>query len=83
MKDVDSVYGGTLICNSVRWLSRGSVIDRRIERMNEIKLFWEEIKATLSAGKRPAVIPKSRPNSYKLMCHVRVCYFPSERRSIS
>ena len=39
LKEVESAYNGLLMYNNVRWLSRGKVLERFVECLNETKLF--------------------------------------------
>ena len=39
LSEVESAYNGLLMYNNVRWLSRGKVLERFVECLNEIKLF--------------------------------------------
>ena len=39
LNEVESAYSGLLMYNNVRWLSRGKVLERFVECLNEIKLF--------------------------------------------
>ena len=36
---VDSIHGGLLMYNNVRWLSRGKVLQRFVECLDEVILF--------------------------------------------
>jgi hypothetical protein len=42
MKEVDPVYCGLLVYNSVYWFSGSCVLDRRVKRLNEIIWLLEE-----------------------------------------
>lgn len=42
LEEVDSQYSGLLMYNNVRWLSRGKVMNRFVELINEIRLFLTE-----------------------------------------
>jgi len=44
LKEVESVYSGLLMYNSVRWLSRGRVLERFVECVDEIRLFLDSNK---------------------------------------
>ena len=39
LNEVESAYNGLLMYNNVRWLSRGEVLERFVECLNEINLF--------------------------------------------
>ncbi|CAG4959705.1 unnamed protein product [Colias eurytheme] len=41
LDEVNSVYNGLLMYNNVRWLSRGSVLERFVECLEEIRLFLQ------------------------------------------
>ena len=42
LNEVDSVYKGLKMYNNVRWLSRGLVLKRFVECLDEIKLFLND-----------------------------------------
>lgn len=48
LNEVNSVYNGLLMHNSVRWLSRGRVLERFVECLNEVRIFLNENKQTFS-----------------------------------
>ena len=39
LNEVESAHNGLLMYNNVRWLSRGKVLERFVECLNETKLF--------------------------------------------
>lgn len=41
LDEVESAYNGLLMYNNVCWLSRGKVLERFVECINEIKLFLD------------------------------------------
>ena len=41
LDEVNSVYNGLLMYNNVRWLSRGSVLERLVKCLDEIRLFLQ------------------------------------------
>lgn len=41
LDEVNSVYNGLLMYNSVRWLSRGNVLERFVDCLEEIRLFLQ------------------------------------------
>ena len=48
LNEVNSVYNGLLMYSSVRWLSRGRVLERFVECLNEIRIFMNENKQSFS-----------------------------------
>jgi len=44
LNEVQSVYSGLLMYNSVRWLSRGRVLERFVECLDEIRMFMDDNK---------------------------------------
>ena len=42
LNEVDSQYSGLIMYNNVRWLSRGQVVNRFVELLEEIKCFLGE-----------------------------------------
>ena len=48
LNEVQSVYSGLLMYNSVRWLSRGRVLERFIECLDEIRMFMDDNKQNYS-----------------------------------
>jgi len=42
LEEIDSQYSGLLMYNNVRWLSRGQVLNRFVDLLEEIKLFLHE-----------------------------------------
>jgi hypothetical protein len=42
LQEVESQYGGLLMYNNVRWLSRGQVLHRFVELLDEIRFFIPE-----------------------------------------
>ena len=44
LNEVESVYSGLLMYNSVSWLNRGRVLERFVECLDEIRLFLESSK---------------------------------------
>ena len=46
LNEVQSVYSGLLMYNSVRWLSRGRVLERFVECLDEIRMFMDDNKQT-------------------------------------
>lgn len=48
LKEVQSVYSGLLMYNNVRWLSRGRVLERFVECLDEIRMFMDDNKQKCS-----------------------------------
>ena len=48
LNEVQSVYSGLLMYNSVRWLSRGRVLERFVECLDEIRMFMNDNKQKYS-----------------------------------
>ena len=44
LNEVQSVYSGLLMYNSVRWLSRCRVLERFVEGLDEIRIFLDDNK---------------------------------------
>src|SRR6218665_2960879 len=48
LNEVQSVYSGLLMYNRVHWLSRGRVLERFVECLDEIRMFMDESKQKYS-----------------------------------
>ncbi|GFV25913.1 general transcription factor II-I repeat domain-containing protein 2A [Trichonephila clavipes] len=48
LDEVNSVYNGLIMYNNVRWLSRGNVLQRFVDCLEEIRLFLYKMRAKLN-----------------------------------
>ncbi|GFX52577.1 general transcription factor II-I repeat domain-containing protein 2A [Trichonephila clavipes] len=48
LDEVNSVYNGLIMYNNVRWLSRGNVLQRFVDCLEEIGLFLQNVNNTHS-----------------------------------